>query len=575
MATMYPSLDDSEIKSLFDSGDIKSKAEVQLYKAFRDKLPQNIHIFFEVTWILRNSNSKASDGETDFLIFHPDYGYICLEVKGGGIEYDANKATWYSINSHQERNTIKDPVKQAADAKWAILEKIKENPDWKRYPNLRIEHGHAVFFPDVNKENVQKIESPKLPKKLIGYKDSLNNLEDWLSDITSYWNENDTSPPDGILSLLQRTFARSFEVQPLISQKLEQQKQQRLRLTNNQMRLLDYINNRRRAAISGGAGTGKTLLAVEKAKRLANDGFKTLLTCYNKQLGMHLESICKDIDNLEVKNFHYLCSSYIQKFKKEMNRDLLQEAKDSYGMQNQFDVLYPVALSYAADSSNFQFDAIVCDEGQDFKQSYWEPLELLLNDYDNGPLYVFFDDNQNIYSREKKFPITEEPFLLKDNCRNTSQIHHLAYKYYKGDWVDPPQNMGTKIMRIHTDTLESEVKKINMEITNLITNEKVSPGSISVLLLNGEYKEIYYNMFEGLPLPKPAKLQIEWIQGANDVLVDTVKRYKGLESEVVFLCGLDGSENGALDDLIYVGTSRAKSLLYLVGKERICDSIIS
>ena len=157
MATMYPSLDDSEIKSLFDSGDIKSKAEVQLYKAFRDKLPQNIHIFFEVTWILRNSNSKASDGETDFLIFHTDYGYICLEVKGGGIEYDANKATWYSINSHQERNTIKDPVKQAADAKWAIIEKIKENPDWKRYPNLRIEHGHAVFFPDVNKENVQKI----------------------------------------------------------------------------------------------------------------------------------------------------------------------------------------------------------------------------------------------------------------------------------------------------------------------------------------------------------------------------------------------------------------------------------
>ena len=162
-----------------------------------------------------------------------------------------------------------------------------------------------------------------------------------------------------------------------------------------------------------------------------------------------------------------------------------------------------------------------------------------------------------------------------DNCRNTSQIHNLAYKYYKGDWIDPPQNIGAKIMRIHADTLESEVKKINMEITNLITKEKVSPGSISVLLLNGEYKEIYYNIFEGLPLPKPAKLQIEWMQGANDVLVDTVKRYKGLESEIVFLCGLDGSENGALDDLIYVGTSRAKSLLYLVGKERICDSILS
>ena len=575
MATMYPALSDLEINSLFESGDIQSKAEVDLYKAFRDKLPQHIHIFFEVTWILRSKNSKANDGETDFLIYHPEYGYICLEVKGGGIEYDALKAKWYSTNSRNEKNEIKDPVKQSSDAKWDVLEKIKENPDWKRYPNLRIEHGHAVFFPDVSKENIQKIESPKLPINLIGYKDSLNDLETWLESVTSFWNENNTTPPEGILSLLKRTFARSFEVQPLISQKLKLQNEQRIRLTENQMRLLDHINNTRRAAISGGAGTGKTLLAVEKAKRLANDGFKTLLTCYNKQLGMHLESICKDVVNLEVKNFHYLCSSYIQTFKRDKGRDLLQEAKDTYGMKNQFDILYPVALSYAAESPDYQFDAIVCDEGQDFKQDFWEPLELLLTDYERSPLYVFFDDNQNIYEREKKFPITQEPFLLTDNCRNTTQIHSLAYKYYKGDWIEPPKNLGGNIMRIHGDSIELQAKKITMEITNLITKEKVSPNSISILLLNGKSKQNYYNVLEKMPLPKPNKWCIEWIQGESDILVDTVMRFKGLESDIVFLWSVDGSESGFLDDLIYVGSSRAKSILYLVGKEEVCDKIES
>ena len=458
MATMYPNLSNNELNRLRESGDIQSDAEVLLYKAFRDKLPKNIHIFFQASWILRNRNNKADDGETDFLIYHPNYGYICLEVKGGGVIYDAQKDAWYSVNRNtREKIKITDPVKQSEKAKWDILEKIKESPDWNRHSGLRIEHGHAVFFPDIS--DVHNMASPKLPINLIGFDESLKDLESWLESVTNYWNKHNKSVPDGVLTILKRTFARSFEVYPLVSQNLKLQKEQRIRLTDNQMRLLDHINNRRRAAISGGAGTGKTVLAVEKAKRLAKEGFKTLLTCYNKQLGMHLERVCKDIENLEVMNFHYLCSSYIQTFKRDLDRDLLQEAKDSYGIQNQFDFLYPVALSYAADNPDFQFDAIVCDEGQDFKKEFWEPIELLLTDYENSPLYVFFDDNQNIYTGEKTFPIKEEPFLLKDNCRNTTQIHNLAYKYYNGEWIYPPDNEGGNIMRIHAESVELQAKK--------------------------------------------------------------------------------------------------------------------
>ena len=76
-----------------------------------------------------------------------------------------------------------------------------------------------------------------------------------------------------------------------------------------------------------------------------------------------------------------------------------------------------------------------------------------------------------------------------------------------------------------------------------------------------------------MPLPNPFKWCIEWIQDENEVLIDTVMRYKGLESDIVFLWSLDGIITGRLDDLIYVGASRAKSILYLVGKEEICDKV--
>ncbi len=76
-----------------------------------------------------------------------------------------------------------------------------------------------------------------------------------------------------------------------------------------------------------------------------------------------------------------------------------------------------------------------------------------------------------------------------------------------------------------------------------------------------------------MPLPNPIKWGLEFIENKNEVLVDTVKRYKGLESEVVFLWSLDGAITNKLNDLIYIGASRAKSILYLVGREEICNIV--
>ena len=89
MAIMYPDLSNSELINWRKLGIIQSDGEVKLYKAFR-KLPKKFAVFFQVGWILRNQNQRAKDGENDFLIFCPDYGYICIEAKGSsGIKFNA------------------------------------------------------------------------------------------------------------------------------------------------------------------------------------------------------------------------------------------------------------------------------------------------------------------------------------------------------------------------------------------------------------------------------------------------------------------------------------------------------
>lgn len=568
MAQMIPDLPEDQLAK------IKSSAEAKLYRIFRDNLPQDYVVLFQVGWILQRESDKARDGETDFIICHPNTGYFCIEVKGGGISFNGSTGEWSSIDKHKTKHSIKDPVNQALRAKYSILNKLKEHPQWKSRISSRILIGHAVFFPDIS--YAHQIDRPDLPAILIGTLSNTKDITSWVKKVFEVWSNDDEQydPLDfhGI-EIIKNIFAHSFEVNPLVSQQLKELEEYRIRLTHNQMRTLDTLRSHRRASISGGAGTGKTLLAVEKAKRLAGEGFITLLTCYNRQLADHLSLVCKGIDNLEVMSFHQLCYLRIDTASQLSDRDVLEEAKLTYKHFDLFDVHYPVALTYSLDIVSSQYDAIVCDEGQDFREEYWLPIEMLLSNYDTSPLYIFFDDNQNIYSRASTFLIKNEPFLLVTNCRNTDPIHHAAYEYYQGEPVSPSGVLGEKIQLIEAATPKLQAKRLHSKIVDLIAKEHVSPAEIVVLVVNSIQKEMYFDLLFELPLPHSASWIDEGGEDPNCVRIDTVKRFKGLESAIVFLWGLDVPDLGEYEELLYVGLSRAKSLVYIVGMANTCKQI--
>ena len=311
-------------------------------------------------------------------------------------------------------------------------------------------------------------------------------------------------------------------------------------------------------------------MALEKAHRLASEGFKTLLTCYNRQLADHLSSTCAGTSNLDVMSFHQLCYRQVEKANHVSGRDLVAEAKVTYPGKDLYDVQLPNAFAYSLEVLPDRYDAIVCDEGQDFREEFWVPLELLLSDYESAPLYVFYDDNQNIYARAGTFPIREEPFTLTNNCRNTAPIHVAAYKHYKGVPVSPPDIEGDEVQLEASPGRDAQAAKINSQIVDLVARQCVSAGDITVLIADALRKADYYAALRRLPLPKPATWLEEGIRASNTVLIDTIQRFKGLESPIVILWGLDTIDLTRSEELLYVGMSRAKSLLIVVGTAATC-----
>lgn len=90
------------------------------------------------------------------------------------------------------------------------------------------------------------------------------------------------------------------------------------------------------------------------------------------------------------------------------------------------------------------------------------------------------------------------------------------------------------------------------------------------VLIAGSPKDKFYDLLQHQTLPNPTRWSREEHFQDNSVLIDTVKRFKGLERDVIFLW-LD-SNSIADDALMYVGISRTKTVLYLIGDKTTIDS---
>ena len=250
-------------------------------------------------------------------------------------------------------------------------------------------------------------------------------------------------------------------------------------------------------------------------------------------------------------------------------REMLQEAgipiprsSDRNEQQRIYNEVYPELLVDALGSVDTRFAGIIVDEGQDFKPIWWIGMEDLLSDRDKGVFYIFYDDNQNIYTRGLEFPIREAPIALEENCRNTVKIHDATMEFYEGD-CDPnavgEEGKPPRRLSIPADGRMEVV--VQEEIERLVKEHEVEPGQITILTP----KRMGHSAWKrGMRLGKYKVTWEEFPEG-NEIACETVHSFKGLESPVVILTELDSAHGEIERQINYVGFSRATTYLVVVG----------
>ncbi|WP_322008009.1 AAA family ATPase [Paraburkholderia tropica] len=571
MATMRPELTEAQLDK------VQSRAEAKFYRACRDQLPDDVLVIHSASWTYKDSSGQPREGEADFTIAIPSSGLFIVEVKGGGISFDAVKGVWTSTNQSGVQNEIKDPFRQAKSEKYAIFGQLKENAAWRTWQGSKqIILGECVMFPDL--DNVQPLVSPERERKLIGGRAELGDVASWLSMVSTFWKKNGTQTLEkqGV-QLVEQILCSSVSVRPLLRSVLEETERERIRLTNRQAKILRSIGARKRAVIAGGAGTGKTLIAVEKARQLANAGEKVLFLCYNRPLADLLAMSLADSRGIEVMGFHQLCDYRCALVQKREGRDLYAEAQAAYpgnDSRTRFEVQMPFALAISSEILTDElYDSVIVDEAQDFSDEYWFSIEDLLKDKEQGTLYLFNDPNQALYKRHANLPVVEDAFYLPENCRNTAPIHEKAYAFYEGQPVDLPELPGPDVVFETADTLDSQAALIAERCKHLLQREKVAPSDIVVLLARTP-KQGLFDKLKKWTLPGGVPWTLEQ-RRADSILVDTVSRFKGLEAHIVVLWL--GSESLLPEnrETLYVGLSRAKHVLHVIGDEEVASFFTS
>lgn len=529
--------------------DVKSHAEKRLYQAFKEQLSDDFTVFHQVRWQVRHLNSGARDGEADFAIACPHLGILILEVKGGVITYSGAANKWYSYNQQ-----IQDPFQQACDSKYNLLRRLREQYYWRK---RWIPIGHAVAFPDTRIQGRLPLDAPR---DIILDVIQLQNLSDWIQAAFHYWRGQDRSKGNfeaNSIRELVKILSPSIVSESVLISKIGTEAQELKRLTEEQINILDFLSQQRRVAISGCAGSGKTILALEKACRLNEQGFSVLLTCFNRALAQYLRNQ-KNIDrrlNMHVYTFHGIC----EKLFREAGLTL---EKHRFTQEELFNRVYPNLLLEAADKLNWRVDAVIVDEGQDICEDWWLALKCLLHEPDNGIFYFFYDDNQNIFDRHWKPPLEEAPFSLTKNCRNTQKIHSYVLQFYSGQ--NPTQAvgpMGQDVEIFEYDNDPQLKKTLSRLLHHLVVKQGFSHRDI--VILTTRRKQTLQNQIIG-----QFRIKADPDLNLQEILCNTIHYYKGLESPVVILVETERTNANNFKKLLYVGTSRARHHLIVLQPSR-------
>jgi len=518
-----------------------SRGEELVYEAL-GKLPDDYYVFYSVKWGEEVFGRKYHKGEADFLIFDPRRGFLVIEVKTGGVRRESD-GRWIITRHDGVENTLsRPPLDQAWDSVTRFERMLKESTNdmvrkYKVIPTVWFPSIAAIDLAnnlptDYQPANTFSEADLELAEAAVNRAFHRNNMPEILD-----------TPSKALIDEVIRIFAPTFNLVPSVSSDIRHNEYMFNQLTREQATLLDYLGEQKIAGIHGASGTGKTMIALECARRLPSDE-NILFLCFNRQLLNFLkENYASEMPNVTFTSLNRL---YAQTHGTEIAEP---EQITDFLLGDYMD--------------NFEYRHIIIDEGQDFAADH---LDILIDAIKatGGYFYVFYDRNQLVHFLNNEDEVTLEwlkkldcRLVLKKNCRNTYEIAKSAYASVDIGEVELARQInGARPCLNNYSSYDRQIEGI-AETIRFYTEKGFKRSQIAILTVKTLSKSILvgHDSISGYRLARDGE--------GDGVLFTTARKFKGLESDVVIVIDIDEKsfEDEKARCVFYVASSRAKHCL--------------
>ncbi|RTY35398.1 DUF2075 domain-containing protein [Chlorobium phaeovibrioides] len=510
-----------------------SNAEKKLFEQLRSSGLDSDHVVFHSLNLSKHRYKHWA--EADFVIVSPR-GVLVIEVKGGRVSY-SNGIWTYTDRYGQENKSDEGPFIQAKEARYALGQLLPDKVG--SMLTERISFGWGVAFPDVNFD----VHSVEFPDDIIfdtgGYK--AGSIGNWIKSVQLFWQKQngrerplDSQDIQRIIEALRPEFDRV----PPLSRRAGMALDSVIELTDDQYRYLDQLLAQRHNIVEGGAGSGKSFLAVEAAKRLSAEDLNVLFLCRSPVFARFIADKLQKAGT-DVVNWDQLLERIDRKTLRPFDILIVDEGQDflDLGCLNVIDSIIPGGL----------------DKGK------W----LFFMDRNNqGSIYRNYDPDALEYLKSAGIP-----FPLYDNCRNTKPIAVHTMLYTGGD-IGRSRIRGEGLP-VNDSTVyhsrEELISAIEAQLEKWADHDQIKTSEITILSpvdrkssaiagISNRWARKLFNIDENNGEKWPE----------TSLPFSTVKNFKGLENRFIMLIDLDRLPDGAEGSAtLYVAMTRANAYLWM------------
>ncbi len=551
------------------SPDTKSVAEKRIFKWFRDAEGTE-------NWVVLHSlglveHEKLLYGEIDFLVIAPELGIFALEVKGGRVKRE--NGMWAFTNregktSYKQRG----PFEQAKEGIHSLMSNIANKVDMEHKRVADLFYWYGVMFPDIEYSTVGIEEEPwqvfdcNDNGDVAGFIRRLSKKAQQRTEEVFGGFNREKLPTIKDVKYLTNMLRGDFDKAIAMTARINYAEQELLELTKKQYACIDQLEDNKRSVVRGPAGTGKTLIAIEEAKRAVAEGRRVALICYNANLGKwfktYFESAPNSVRPAFVGTFHGLLMEILERAGKNISVPYDDLAKDEF-----YKSTLPSLAEECLLEAPYEFDEFIVDEAQDLiTDLYLDLMDLMITKGLDRGSWKFFGDfsNQAIYTDgEDEESLLERlsdrtsfiRFKLVENCRNTKQICDDIQTI---TGFKAPSDIWSKVegMPVNHEICESEdgsVEKLESILRQLI-DKGIEKSKITILSPKKKENSIV-NRVEGI------RIKDYSFSASKDITFSTIHSFKGLENTIIIITDIDTYD---CVPLMYVGLSRARAGLYLI-----------